>query len=270
MSFHTLEKWPRLRWPAIGGEVKPWPEIIDSIHHRFENFRRDYGEAAVAALGSATNTNEALFLMKKYFRNRVDFRIGREVELYQQWQDNLLRRLDKHPNTHGALDLGLADLGGVRGLRERAERKEIRAMWIAFHPQLVGEDPPESIEELRRLIAALDFSVVSTTHEFQWAQGATALLPMAAWSEETGTYTNYAGRVQITNRAVMPPGDARPLHVMMAALLRRSGVQVTNEPPEIFQWLSREVPRYHGLDYDTIGLAGILPQPVASEQEVMR
>src|SRR5207253_137269 len=128
---------------------------------------------------------EALFLLKKYFKDRVDFRLGKEVELHQERQDDLLRRLDKHANTHGAIDLGLAgNLNGLRGLIELAEKKEIRGMWISFHPQLVGEDPPEIINELERLIAALEYSVVSTTHEFNWARNASARLPMAAWSEE--------------------------------------------------------------------------------------
>jgi NADH-quinone oxidoreductase subunit G len=249
LSFHTLERWPRLRSRTM---------TLPQIHNRFEDFRNEHGDSALAALVSATNTNEALFLTKKYFKGRVDFRLGREVELYQEKQDQLLRRLDKHPNTQGALDLGLAgELNGLRGLRELAEKKQLRGMWISFHPQLVGDDPPETIEELRRLIAALEFSVVSTTHEFQWATKASALIPMASWSEEIGTYTNYAGRIQITNRAVEPPGAAQPLHVIMAEMLMLSGMQVSPEPGTIFEWLSREAGPYSGADYDSIDLRGI-------------
>jgi len=257
LSFHTLERWPRLQHAAMGGEQRIVSDLLPAIHERFDTFRSDYGDGAVAALGSATNTSESLFLMKKYFKGRVDFRLGKEVELYQQQQDELLRRLDKHPNTHGALDLGLAGaLNGLRGLRDLAERKEVRAMWISFHPQLVGDDGLEIFAELKRLVRALDFSVVSTTHDFQWARGASILLPMAAWAEEKGTYTNYSGRVQMTNRAVMPPGDAQPLHVLMAELLNLSGVQVSPDPAAIFRWLSREMPAYANLDYDAIGLVG--------------
>jgi len=108
--------------------------------------------------------------------------------------------------------------------------------------------------------------VVSTTHEFQWAQGASILLPMAAWAEEKGTYTNYSGRVQMTNRAVMPPGDAQPLHVLMSALLNLSGVQVSGDSAAIFEWLSREMPTYGNLDYEAIGLMGA---PTAPAPEVV-
>src|SRR5262245_38859657 len=269
LSFHALDRWQRQAHASAGGEKKLVEDLLPTIHERFESVRRQYGDAAVAALGSATNTNEALFLLKKYFRGRVDFRLGKEVDLYQQRQDELLRRLDKHPNTRGALDLGLdGNFNGLRGARELAERKEIRAMWISFHPQLVGEDALEVIDELKRLIDALEFSVVSSTHDFEWARRASVLLPMAAWAEEKGTYTNYSGRVQITNRAVAPPGHALPLHVLMAELLELSGVQVSRDPSAIFEWMSREVPIYAGMDYDAIGQLGLAPAP--APQEVLR
>jgi NADH-quinone oxidoreductase subunit G len=202
----------------------------------------------------------------------VDFRIDKETERYQVMQDDLLRRLDKHPNTQGAIDLGLAgDLGGLQGLLAAAERKDIRGLWISFHPQLVDVDALETIDRLQRLIDALEFSVISTTHDFDWCRKASVILPMAAWSEEKGTYTNYAGRVQITARAVMPPGDAVPLHVMMVELLSLAGVQVTKDPGAIFEWLGREVPLYHSLDYDTIGPLGAAPAGRAQDiKEVLR
>jgi predicted molibdopterin-dependent oxidoreductase YjgC len=188
----------------------------------------------------------------------VDFRLGKETETYRKEEDALLRRLDKHPNTQGALDLGLdGTLNGLEAILQLVERKQIRAMWIAFHPQLVGDDAPEIFVRLEALIRALEFSVVSTTHRFSWAANATILLPMAAWSEETGTYTNYAGRVQITNRAVAPPGDALPLHTMMAVLLGYSGIQVSPEPAAILEWIAREIPLYAGLTPATIGPMGI-------------
>jgi predicted molibdopterin-dependent oxidoreductase YjgC len=254
------------------------------IHERFEWIRKESGESSIAALASATSTNEALFLLKKYFKGRVDFRLGDEIENYRKREDDLLRRFDKHPNTQGALDLGLAGAGGSQGLAglagliEQAEAGKVRAMWIAFHPQLVREDAPEIAARIERLIGALEFSVVSTTHEFPWASKASILLPMAAWSEETGTYTNFAGRVQITRRAVMPPGQATPLHVLMSELLTLAGVRGSAEPaarfdpaaiPDptaILEWMTREEPLMAGMSYDAIGALGMVaPERVANE-----
>jgi NADH-quinone oxidoreductase subunit G len=269
LSFHTLDRGPRLRQALVKGEEKFVDEVLSDIHEKFESVRKDHGDDAVAALGSANNTNEALFLMKKYFKGRVDFRLGKETELYQESQDDLLRRWDKHANTRGAIDLGLdGGLNGLRGLRELAEKKQVRAMWISFHPQLVGQDAPEIINELKQLIAALEFSVVSTTHDFDWARSASVLLPMAGWSEERGTFTNYAGRIQITNRAVSPPGDAQPLHTMMAELLTLADVRVPLDPAEIFESMGGEIPLYAAIDYDAIGLLGLKPAP--APEEVLR
>jgi NADH-quinone oxidoreductase subunit G len=254
LSFHTVERWPRLRTARTNGPA----ETLHQIHKRFEMMRKEHGAGVVAALGSASSTNEALFLMKKYFQGSVDFRVANETQTYQQQQDDLLRRVDKHPNTQGALDLGLAgNLNGLQGIVDLAERKQIRAMWIAFHPQLVGDDAADTLGKLQQLIHALDYSVVSTTHEFSWAADATVLLPMAAWAEETGTYTNYAGRVQIARRAVAPAGESLPLHTMMSQLLGFSGIQVSPDSAAIFEWMARETPAYSGMSYEALGKLGL-------------
>jgi predicted molibdopterin-dependent oxidoreductase YjgC len=261
LSFHTLERWPRLR-NALAFDS------FDKIHQEFEAVRKQHGDAAVAALGSATSTNEALFLMKKYFHGKVDFRLADETSNYQRRQDDLLRRVDKHPNTQGAIDLELAGgLNGLAGLRRLAESKQVRAMWIAFHPQLVGEDSAAVLSNLEALLAALEYSVVSTTHEFPWTAKASVVLPMAAWAEETGAYTNYAGRVQLTRRAVAPPGESQPLHAMMAALLSFTGVQVSPDPAAIFEWLARENPNYAGMTHESLSALGA---PTLQEQEAVR
>jgi NADH-quinone oxidoreductase subunit G len=271
MSFHTLERWPRLAEARVAGNLsEEISELLETAHARFEAIRAEHGDAAVAGLASAVNTNEALFLMKQYFRGQVDFRLGREVETYKVRQDDLLRREDKHPNTQGAVDLGFAgSLDGLSGLVARAKAKQIRGMWISFHPQLVGDDPRAAIDALKELIGSLDFSVVSTTHDFEWASNATILLPMASWSEEVGTYTNYDGRVQITNRAVAPHGYAAPLHAMFAELLTLGGTQVSPKAEIIFEWMANQIPAYAGLDYAALGPLGCprrtSDMPVAEE-----
>jgi NADH-quinone oxidoreductase subunit G len=271
LSFHALEKWPRRTEARTGSETVTVERAIEQIHSRFREIRQQHGESAVAGLGSATSTNEALYLLRRYFGGHTDFRIDRETTLYREQEDDLLRRADKHPNTQGALDLGLdGPLGGLAGLVDAAERGRIRAVWVAFHPQLVGQDDPAVFERLTRLLSAVDFSVVATTHAFHWTDKAAAVLPMAAWSEESGTYTNYAGRVQLAVRAVAPPGAARPLHELMSLMLGRSGETTPSEPAGIFALLGRELPAYSGLDYDMIGSAGCVPERVEETQEVIR
>jgi len=265
LSFHTLGKWPRLREARMDGQAASPEAAMDRIHGRFGEIRSEHGESSVAGLASATSTNEALYLFSRYFGTAADFRLGSETDLFRNREDDLLRRSDKHPNTQGALDLHLdGALGGLAGLAAAASEGLIRAVWVAFHPQLVGIDDAEILANLTRLLSAAEFSVVSTTHAFDWTAGATVLLPMAAWAEETGTYTNYAGRIQLTRRAVAPPGAARPLHELMSSMIGRQGEEIPREPAQIFSLLAGDMPSLGGLDYDAIGPLGWIPEAVAT------
>ena len=50
------------------------------------------------------------------------------------------------------------------------------------------------------------------------AQQADVILPGAAYTEKHGTYVNLEGRVQLSERAVDPPGDARADWTILRAL----------------------------------------------------
>lgn len=262
LSFHSLGRWPRQGEARFGEQTLSVDEALARIASRFGEIGTQHGNDSVAALGSAASTNEGLYLLKRYFGGSCDFRTDREAELCGQREDELLRRADKHANTQGALDIGLGNGASLTQLAGAAEAGTLHAVWITFQPQLVGEDPPEVIDALKRLLSAVEFSVVATTHAFEWTGLASAVLPMAAWSEETGTYTNYAGRVQLARRAVAPPGQARPLAQLMAGLLSLGVESIPRTPEAIFALLAEEVESYRGLDYETIG-------PLGQDREVI-
>src|SRR5690606_7938804 len=50
------------------------------------------------------------------------------------------------------------------------------------------------------------------------AHRADVILPAAAYTEKSATYVNTEGRVQVTNRAVFPPGDAKEDWAIFRAL----------------------------------------------------
>jgi NADH-quinone oxidoreductase subunit G len=248
---------PRRTEVLANGQPTTLDQALETAHSAFADIRERHGDAALAGLGSAGATNEALFLLKVYFSGNADFRLGRETELVDQREDDLLRRAGKHPNTRGAMDLGLASaLDGLDGMIRRAEEGSLKGVWIAFHPQLVGDDPEGTRERLERLLRAAEFSVVATPELGPWSRGADVELPLAGWGEETGTYTNFEGRVQIANCAVAPRGDVRPLHVLMSRMLELAGQPAAREPRAIFERLAADVDAYAGLDYDTIGPLG--------------
>ncbi|TDR94227.1 NADH-quinone oxidoreductase subunit NuoG [Enterovirga rhinocerotis] len=62
------------------------------------------------------------------------------------------------------------------------------------------------------------FVIYQGTHGDDGAHRADVILPGAAYTEKSGTYVNTEGRVQQTNRAVFPPGEAREDWAILRAL----------------------------------------------------
>lgn len=62
------------------------------------------------------------------------------------------------------------------------------------------------------------FVVYVGSHGDTGAHRADVILPAATYTEKSGTYVNTEGRVQVTNRAVFPPGDAKEDWAIIRAL----------------------------------------------------
>jgi ferredoxin-nitrate reductase len=79
---------------------------------------------------------------------------------------------------------------------------------------IVGTNPAVSLPELPRIRSILKqdrlFVVVSDAFLTETAQLADVVLPAAIWAAKTGTYTNHDRTVHLSEKAVEPPGLARP------------------------------------------------------------
>ena len=101
----------------------------------------------------------------------------------------------------GGLMLGYAQPGGIADV-------------VAARPKLLfllGAD--EVIANL-----SSSFVVYLGHHGDKGAQVADVILPTASYAEKLGTYVNLEGRVQRSERAVFPPGDAREDWAVLRAL----------------------------------------------------
>ncbi|MCI3269535.1 molybdopterin oxidoreductase family protein [Streptomyces cylindrosporus] len=89
-----------------------------------------------------------------------------------------------------------------------AEQGTIRMLWIT------GTNPAVSLPELSRIRSVLRqdrlFTVVQDLFLTETAQLADLVLPAATWGEKTGTLTNADRTVHLCDKAVEPPGEARP------------------------------------------------------------
>ncbi|MFJ4126528.1 molybdopterin oxidoreductase family protein [[Kitasatospora] papulosa] len=89
-----------------------------------------------------------------------------------------------------------------------AEQGSIRMLWIS------GTNPAVSLPELSRIRSILSqdrlFVVAQDLFLTETAQLADVVLPAATWGEKTGTFTNADRTVHLSDKAVEPPGQAKP------------------------------------------------------------
>jgi len=109
----------------------------------------------------------------------------------------------------GALDLGFSTDGGIEAIRARAG--SLKALF------LLGAD------ELDTSAFADTFTVYIGTHGDRGVRHADVILPAAAYTEKHGIYVNLEGRVQFSEKAIDPPGDAREDWAIIRALSEAVG-----------------------------------------------
>ncbi|MFF8809972.1 molybdopterin oxidoreductase family protein [Streptomyces omiyaensis] len=89
-----------------------------------------------------------------------------------------------------------------------AERGSVRMLWIS------ATNPAVSLPDLARIRSVLSreglFTVVQDLFLTETARFADVVLPAATWGEKTGTFTNADRTVHLSEKAVDPPGEARP------------------------------------------------------------
>jgi assimilatory nitrate reductase catalytic subunit len=151
---------------------------------------------------------------------------------------------------------------------EGAVSRKIRALWIIATNPLVSF-PNQDV--LRQGLENLDFLVAQDGyHPTPTTELADLVLPAAIWGEKEGTYTNSERRVSKVNRAVTPPGEARPDFDIFLALAEKLGCRQQlypnwQTPEDAFnEW--RQISRgrlcdYSGISYDLLATHGGVQWP---------
>jgi NADH-quinone oxidoreductase subunit G len=273
LSFHELNNAERVQRPLLKGSdgvqhSVSWEEAIRSVDSRLNEIRQLNGPGSILGFGSPSATNEALFLFKRYLADCADttlfeFRVDAEDRKLSEEEDKLLRRLDKHPNSMGAIKLGLtnSEVEGIQGAIRRAREGRIKAgVVIYFKPLVRRENDDHAEDQIRELITALEYSVVLAAHREDWQQAATVVLPVAAWSEEEGTYTNFQGRIQQAGKAIEPGGDALPVWEVFAMLLHVSGAESPwMSAADVFLTMTEQTSAYRNIGLEQTRLPGVVP-----------
>ncbi len=272
LSFHELNRTERVLQPLIkrrDGVQAPviWEEAVRSIDSRLKEIRDASGPGSILGFGSPSATNEALFLFRRYLGDQVgatqfEFRVDSEERNLAEKEDQILRRLDKHPNSVGAFKLGLISdqLEGIQGAIRAAQDGRIKAGIVIYFQPLVrrpGDDEAE--RRVRELINALEYSVVVAAHKADWQGAASAVLPAASWSEEEGTYTNFEGRVQFAGKAIDSAGDALPVWEVFAMMIHAGGAESPwMSAADVFATMTEALPAYRDIVWEQTRLPGVV------------
>jgi anaerobic selenocysteine-containing dehydrogenase len=162
------------------------------------------------------------------------------------------------------------DADDILQMMEKAERGEIEFMWV------VGTNPVVSLPDrlrteriLRKLFVVVQDPFIDTeTIEF-----ADIYLPAAMWGEKTGCVTGADRSVNLLQKAVEPPGQARSDFEIFVDIANRLGMKdkgglpllAFNEPQDAFdEWrrVSKGRPcDYSGVTYDLLREMGAVRWP---------
>ena len=198
-------------------------------------------------LASPMLSNEALHLLGRLVKltgGAGTFRVARGPEAPLPGVKDLALRAERAANVVGAEMMGFTKSDTpLSGLRDG--------------DVLVVADHALTDADLAAAARASAVIVIGTSLP-AGLQKVQAVLPIANFTEEEGTFTNLRGRVQRFLQAKAAPGLSRPSWFVLADLLASLG-ESTNFflPSEVFAALASSHADFAGLSYDTLGLRGL-------------
>jgi formate dehydrogenase major subunit len=133
--------------------------------------------------------------------------------------------LEPGVNTYAAVSFGLAN-----GFRPST----VKVLYALLGEQDCGKEVLKDVD--KNAFIAVQASFISPLIE-----QADVVLPMAIWSERTGSLTNTEGRVQKANKAVEPAGEAKPDWEVLSLLAEKLGKRLGTSLDEISANASRQL-----------------------------
>ena len=251
-GFDAVDDPSRIRFARRGdAEV----ELDEALNALLDALRR-HTPAEIAILASPDLANEDLFALRRLTETlgirQVAF--GVPPAAPTPAADDFLLRADRHPNTRGAETILPA--GAAAAILAAARAGRVKVLWVFQHDLLAAG---WSAAETRQALERVDTLVFSGTNDNATSALATLVLPLAAWVERDGTFTNFLGRVQRFRAAVEPLGEALAAWDLLGRLLGPLGVPPAGARAELwFRELATTVAAFAGLTYQSIGDRGAM------------
>ncbi len=133
---------------------------------------------------------------------------------------------------------------------------------------IMGENPVISdpdISHAEDWVRGLEFVAVQDLFLTETARWADVVLPGSSFAEKQGTFVNTERRIQLSESALDPPGDARRDLDIIIELTDRLGLATPwTSPEEVMREIAQVTPSWRGVTYDAVRGSGIqYPVPEA-------
>jgi NADH-quinone oxidoreductase subunit G len=210
-GFPALQSETRLVAPLFQTDgrlvAESWERAIGRAAARIAEARAAGGAKTIGAVVGVQATNEEAFVLKRLIAATLGSDRIAGLSFTPpglSGDDGLLIRANKNPNTRGLAAMGLHD-AGLEPIEQSIRAGELKIL-IVLRADLVGA---LGEAEFIRRFGPLDYMIVISSDANETCQMANQVLPIAAYPELDGSFTNFKGRVQRLNRAFDPPGHAR-------------------------------------------------------------
>lgn len=253
LNYKWIGREDRLQNPKIknsDGSFKEtdWKTAIETVVAQLK--QTDKGKVAIIA--SARQSNEELWLIRKL----KEF-LGAVSDCVPRFEtgDKILLSPDRNPNTKGAAILGVSaeQIGlNIPLIEEEIDSGKVKTL-IVFN-----EDVKKSVFS-EPLLSKIEKLIVVDVLPSKTTEIASVVLPGCAYAEKYGTFTNVKGRVQKFNKAVEPPGNARPEYQILSAILELlTGDKYPQNASGLFNMMADEIPQFNGMKWENLGDYGAL------------
>jgi NADH-quinone oxidoreductase subunit G len=238
LNYRHFNRQDRLLAPMVDGAQVEWEVAISSAAAALSG-----NKAHVVACPSQSNESHYLLsLLAKKTGGTVKFRVATGPEAPLPGVEDLALRADRAANATGAELFG-------------ASRSEDPFAGAAGAVLILIDIEPSSVpaDAISRASGVIYLGTVAPPEGTKFG----VAIPIANHVESEGTLTNLRGRVQRFIQAKSALGHARPSWFAVADILNALGEKADfYTASDVFNALSKAVPAFGGMSYDSLGLKG--------------
>ena len=177
---------------------------------------------------------------------------------YQPVTDPAIRHM--FAQTWGVPDERIPLTVGLKVTQIAKEGSPVRGMFIMGENPIISDPDVSHAETWFR---ELEFLAVQDLFLTETARYADVVLPGASFAEKDGTYVNTERRIQLSKKAVNPPGDARGDLEIVIDLSNRIGLPTPfRNAAEVMDEIARVTPSWRGVSHSRLDGGAGLQYPV--------